>query len=283
VATTAVTYPAGWNRIAGPQGTIITGNQGPLYTLRAGESAYEVVPSGTPLQAGLGYWAYFPQSMTETLPIATSEPITVPLVPNGSVMIGDPGNIPLTFIGAGQVFYSFDPRSGYQATTVRGITSAAGVDPSLISHFFGGKRGLFTATLDIPSDVPQRMAAALDDGDTATLGERFVRMYLALWEDVSTAEPVRALVRSAVASEEASALLEDFLRAQILHVVVPAIDADRAELRATLAASHLLGTALARYVLRVGPVADLDREDLVAILAPTIQRYLTPELPGRGP
>jgi hypothetical protein len=100
---------------------------------------------------------------------------------------------------------------------------------------------------------------------------------------VGTAGPVRALVRSAVASEDASALLEDFLRAQILQVIVPALDTDRAELRATLAASHLLGTALARYVVHVSPVADLDREDLIAILAPTIQRYLTAELPGRGP
>jgi AcrR family transcriptional regulator len=173
---------------------------------------------------------------------------------------------------------------GYQATTVRGIAGAAGVDPSLINHFYGGKRGLFAATLDIPAEVPRRMAATLgDDGDTDTLGERFVRMYLALWEDVETAEPVRALVRSAIASDEASALLEDFLRAQILHVVVPALHTDRAELRATLAASHLLGTALARYVVHVSPVADLDREDLIAILAPTIQRYLTAELPGRGP
>lgn len=170
---------------------------------------------------------------------------------------------------------------GYQATTVRGIAGAAGVDPSLINHFYGGKRGLFAATLDIPAEVPQRMATVLADGGTDTLGERFVRMYLALWEDAGTAEPVRALVRSAIASEEASALLEDFLRAQILHVVVPALDTDRAELRATLAASHLLGTALARYVLRISPVADLDREDLVAILTPTIQGYLTAELPGR--
>lgn len=172
---------------------------------------------------------------------------------------------------------------GYQATTVRGIGGAAGVDPSLINHFYGGKRGLFAATLDIPAEVPQRMAATLDDGGTDTLGERFVRMYLTLWEDVSTAEPVRALVRSAIASEAASTLLEDFLRAQILHVVAPAIDADHPELRATLAASHLLGTALARYVLHISPVADLDREDLIAILAPTIQRYLTAELPGRSP
>ena len=126
------------------------------------------------------------------------------------------------------------------------------------------------------------MAAALDGGDSNSLGERFVRMYLALWEDVATAGPVRALVRSALASEEASALLEDFMRAQVLHVVVPVLDADRPELRATLAASHLLGTALARFVLHISPVADLDREELVAVLAPTIQRYLTEELPVLG-
>lgn len=96
------------------------------------------------------------------------------------------------------------PRPGGAA-----IGAAAGVDPSLISHFFGGKRGLFPATLDIPPEVPQRMAAVLDEGDGATLGERFVRMYLALWEDVATAGPLRVLVRSALAETWAHALWDE--------------------------------------------------------------------------
>lgn len=118
IATTVVTYPAGWNLIAGPQGTIITGNDGPLYTMRAGDSAYEVVPSGTPLQAGAGYWAYFPQSASESLPIVAAGPITIPLAENGSVMAGDPWNTPLSVTSSPQVLSSYDPRTSYHTTTM---------------------------------------------------------------------------------------------------------------------------------------------------------------------
>ena len=42
-----------------------------------------------------------------------------------------------------------------------------------------------------------------------------------------------------------------------------------------LVASQVIGLILARYVVRIEPIASLDTERLVAIYAPTIQRYLT--------
>jgi hypothetical protein len=37
--------------------------------------------------------------------------------------------------------------------------------------------------------------------------------------------------------------------------------------------------ALARYLLRLPPAAEMSREEVVAWLGPTIQRYLTAEAP----
>lgn len=34
---------------------------------------------------------------------------------------------------------------GYTATSLRAVARAAGVDPSLVTHFFGSKPGLFEA------------------------------------------------------------------------------------------------------------------------------------------
>ena len=51
-----------------------------------------------------------------------------------------------------------------------------------------------------------------------------------------------------------------------------------ARLRATLAASQLVGLAMVRYVVRVEPLASADHDTIVAALAPTIERYLTAEL-----
>src|SRR6266850_8415525 len=41
-------------------------------------------------------------------------------------------------------------RVGYEAGTVRGIAADAGVDPSLVLHYFGSKEGLFRAAVDFP-------------------------------------------------------------------------------------------------------------------------------------
>ena len=46
-----------------------------------------------------------------------------------------------------------------------------------------------------------------------------------------------------------------------------------------LVASQIIGLILLRYVLEVEPVASMPAEDVIAIYAPTVQRYLTGPLP----
>jgi hypothetical protein len=50
---------------------------------------------------------------------------------------------------------------------------------------------------------------------------------------------------------------------------------EQARLRALLAATNLVGTAVLRYVMRVAPLADLPAEDVVPLIAPSVNRYLT--------
>ena len=51
------------------------------------------------------------------------------------------------------------------------------------------------------------------------------------------------------------------------------------QLRAELVGSHLVGLAMARHVLRIEPLASADPETIVAIVSPTIQRYVTGDRP----
>ena len=53
--------------------------------------------------------------------------------------------------------------------------------------------------------------------------------------------------------------------------------------RATLAASQLVGMAMLRYLIRIEPAASMTREQLVADLGPTVQRYLTGPLAAPEP
>ena len=56
--------------------------------------------------------------------------------------------------------------------------------------------------------------------------------------------------------------------------VVPGRDAD---LRVNLAMSHVVGLLLARYVVRLEPLASSSVADVVAQAGPVIQRYFTPD------
>lgn len=111
-----VTYQAGWNLVGGPAGTILTGAVGPLYTYRADDTRYEALPADTPLQAGVGYWAYFPTATSITLPSATPQALSVPLPASRWIMIGNPFDLPVTLSGgsgAAVVAEAYDASNGW--------------------------------------------------------------------------------------------------------------------------------------------------------------------------
>jgi hypothetical protein len=60
------------------------------------------------------------------------------------------------------------------------------------------------------------------------------------------------------------------------------MDADRPEARAVLVGAHVVGITLARYVVLVEPLASMPPADLIDLLAPTFQHFLTGPLGGEG-
>ncbi len=162
---------------------------------------------------------------------------------------------------------------GYDGTTIRGIATAAGVDPALVHHFFGSKDELFVTVLEIPetvmAGVPQALAGDLDGA-----GERLARLYLGLYEHPDTGAAMLTAIRSAVAQEQAARVLRETITARLYTSVVDLLP-DRPQLRMALAMSHLTGLAIGRHVLAVPPVAGMDLDELVAWVGPAIQRYLT--------
>lgn len=167
---------------------------------------------------------------------------------------------------------------GFDATSIRSIAAAAGVDPALVHHYFGTKEELFRATVAIPVDPAQLVPAVLA-GDPDRVGERLVRTFLTVWDSPVGGAAV-ALLRSAVSSEWTARLLREFLSTQVLRRVLDQLDVDPAQLplRGALVATQVAGLAMMRYVIRLEPVASADPETLVATIGPTVQRYLTGDL-----
>jgi hypothetical protein len=88
----AVYYPAGWNLVSGPEGSRLAGATGSIFAYQPGDSDYEEFPSDSPLHAGWGYWAYFP-NVGGLQAAAESDDYTLTLAPGQWALIGDPSAI----------------------------------------------------------------------------------------------------------------------------------------------------------------------------------------------
>jgi len=160
-------------------------------------------------------------------------------------------------------------RQGYEATTIRGIAADAGVDPALVMQFYGSKAGLFRAVLGKQSSVVEDLLAIVV-GPQVGRGERFTRAYLQQWEDPVTGNTVRSIIRAAIGSQRASSLLRAYHSGRLSLSQFP----EERRLGLMLATTHLLGTAIGRYIIGVPYLVAVPLDELVHLLSPAIDRYL---------
>jgi AcrR family transcriptional regulator len=163
--------------------------------------------------------------------------------------------------------------AGYEGATIRAIAGEAGVDPALVLHYFGSKEGVFVAAVEFPIDPAEVLPGLLAPG-LEGLGERLVRFFLGAW-DSPAGSPLLGLIRSVVGNERAAALVRDFVSREVLGRIAEALELDQPQLRASLAASQLIGLAMLRYVVKLEPLAAAEPDEVAAWLGPTLQRYLT--------
>ncbi|SFF41322.1 transcriptional regulator, TetR family [Actinacidiphila alni] len=170
---------------------------------------------------------------------------------------------------------------GYERTTVRGIAREAQVDAALVHHFFRSKEGVFAAAVH-EAIRPMELMPVVLAGDPATLGERLLTAVLGLWESAERHDALLAVLRSAVSHETAAKILREFLGREILGPLAQALAEPQRALRAALLGSQLIGLVMARYIIRIEPLASASTRALVAAYAPVIQKALTGDGPIRG-
>ena len=164
---------------------------------------------------------------------------------------------------------------GYDGATVRGIAGRAGVDAALVHHYFGTKERLFAAAMQLPIN-PAVMVPEILAGPREEMGERGVRLMLGIWGDEAGRGALMTMLGSAMTNEAAATMMRQFVGRALLARVAAELDLPDAQLRVGLVGSHLVGLAILRYVLEVEPLASASEEEIVRLMAPTIQRYLTP-------
>lgn len=173
---------------------------------------------------------------------------------------------------------------GYEKTTLRAIADDAHVDPSMVLYLFGSKAELFRESLRLLLD-PDLLVAALrgTPDDEPDIGTRMVRTYLRIWEAPESGPTMVVMLQSATSNPDAHEAFRSFMQNYVLTAVSGVLGGDeQARLRATLAASQLVGTAVLRYVMKVPPLATLSGDELVRVIAPTVTRYLTADAEELG-
>lgn len=161
--------------------------------------------------------------------------------------------------------------TGFTGTTLRAVAARAGVDVALIPYYFGNKRGLFVASIDMPHDPAERIAAAIP-GPRSGLGLRLATVFLTTWEDEKTGPILQSYLRSAVSDPSAAASFGEFASQAMLPLV-----AEEAALSAetTRALSAMLfGLATMRYLLAAPDFTEQSTDELIAMCAPRVQALI---------
>jgi AcrR family transcriptional regulator len=165
---------------------------------------------------------------------------------------------------------------GYEQTTIRAVAAQANVDASMVMRYFQSKAGLFAAAVTTDLQVPD-----LRSVPSSQRGELLVRYFVDRWEGPVADERLIALLRTAVTSEAIAGQVQAIL-GQRLAERIAVLGEELAPGRAALIAAQLLGLALCRYILRFEPLASLPADEVVAAVAPSVDRYLTWRPSERG-
>jgi AcrR family transcriptional regulator len=163
---------------------------------------------------------------------------------------------------------------GYRDTTLRSVGQGAGVDARLVLHYFGSKRDLFRASVQLPIE-PDEVIAAIFAAGVEAVPQRAVAFILSALDDPVRRDAFVGLLRAAVSEPEAADLIRDVLTERILTPIASRVGGDRPELRASMLATQVLGLAIVRYVLRLEPLASASPEQVARGLTPVVAHYLS--------
>ena len=170
---------------------------------------------------------------------------------------------------------------GWAGTTIRAVARAADVDPALVYHYFDSKEGL----LDEATTAPQEWLDAIAETyatPNAELGRRLLRLMLESWSDDAIGPTLRAIVLTAAHEPKTREKLRTIVEHGLIGASTLASDESERPQRSGLIASQLLGLALMRYVWKIEPIASMTDDEVLAAVAPNIQRYVDGDIVEHG-
>lgn len=171
-------------------------------------------------------------------------------------------------------------RNGIDKTSIRAIAAGAGVDAALVHHYFGTKTRLFAAAIHVPID-PMSIIGPLREVPVEQIGHVLPKLLLPLWDSELGKGFIATLRSMLVGSDADVSLFRSFLQDVIGVEVGSRVDdpPGTGRVRVQFVASQLVGVVMARYILELEPFRSLPVQQVAETIGPTLQRYLTGDLP----
>ena len=169
---------------------------------------------------------------------------------------------------------------GYQATTIRKIGKAAGVDAKLIHYYFGTKEDLFTAAISEvfrSRGLPDILSGYQPDAADSP-GTHYIRAVLTTIETPTVGTAFTGLIRNLGTHEESQKVFLRFVNEELLDRLASQLQIENAETRLALAGTQIFGLIYTRYILRIPPLTKLSIEQTAQLIGPTFDRYMRGDL-----
>lgn len=167
--------------------------------------------------------------------------------------------------------------TGWAGTTIRSVARAADVDPALVYHYFGSKEDLLDAATAPEPRFLERVASTWTVPQPE-LGRALVEVLLANWADDEIGPSLRAVLQTAAHEPRTREKLRLVVERSLMGVSQLGADERDRLVRSGLISSQLMGFALMRFVWKIEPVASMSDAEVIAALAPTLQRYIEGDL-----
>lgn len=156
---------------------------------------------------------------------------------------------------------------GYERTTIRAVAEQAGVDPRLVTHFYGSKQRLFVAITQPPTPAGD-IVALMTAGDPALAMAEAISQRLTNPAYVQT---LLGLIRAAATEELAAKQVADLLAKEVIEPLIQGIGTDDARLQVHTVAALIAGIVFARDILDLEVLKSADAESLVRAFVPLLQ------------
>ncbi|MFC4565686.1 TetR/AcrR family transcriptional regulator [Nocardiopsis mangrovi] len=161
---------------------------------------------------------------------------------------------------------------GYTQVSSRRIAAHAGVNVALINRYFGAKRGLLAEVIAEDAVFP-----GIFEGDPAALPRRLAEHLVRRTHGEGT--PLQRALEHSAADPDLQAVFQERVTTAIIEPLERVLDGGDARVRATLAASMLLGMGMVRRVEGGTAMVRHDPDDLVERITRILACCLEP---GRG-